>query len=131
MQQGIIRITAQNAYGSPIEPECVLSKWRNDRGVVAREKCKIVCSWDDVTKEMQETLWGFIKEHYIFPSEQEKIGKNDMMKTISNAFQRFKHALKKYCADGPVTAELVWVYHTKRMGHIRTTIYHSTSRSPQ
>jgi hypothetical protein len=25
---------------------------------------------------MQETLWGFIKEHYIFPSEQEKIGKN-------------------------------------------------------
>jgi hypothetical protein len=34
---------------------------------------------------MQETLWGFIKEHYIFPSEEEKIGKNDTMKTISNA----------------------------------------------
>jgi hypothetical protein len=61
--------------GSPIEPEDVLSKWRNDCGVVVREKCKIVWSWDDVTKEMQETLWGFIKEHYIFPSEQEKIGK--------------------------------------------------------
>jgi hypothetical protein len=29
-------------------------------------------SWDDVSKEMQETLWVFIKEHYIFPSEQEK-----------------------------------------------------------
>jgi hypothetical protein len=41
---------------------------------------------------MQETLCGFIKEHYIFPSEQEKIGKNTMMKTISNALWRFKHA---------------------------------------
>jgi hypothetical protein len=33
---------------------------------------------------MQETLWGFIKEHYVFPSEQEKIGKNAMLKAISN-----------------------------------------------
>jgi hypothetical protein len=72
MQQDIIRITDQYADGSPIEPEDVLSKWRNDYGVVAREKCKIVWSWDDVSKEMQETLWVFIKEHYIFPSEQEK-----------------------------------------------------------
>jgi hypothetical protein len=61
-----------------------------------REKCKIVWCWDDVTKEMQETLWGFIKEHYIFPSEEEKIGKNATMKTISNALQRFRHALNKY-----------------------------------
>jgi hypothetical protein len=29
---------------------------------------------------MQETLWGFIEEHYIFPSEQEKIGKNATIK---------------------------------------------------
>jgi hypothetical protein len=45
---------------------------------------------------MQETLWGFIKEYYIFPSEQEKISKNAMMKTISNALRRFRHALNKY-----------------------------------
>jgi hypothetical protein len=45
---------------------------------------------------MQETLWGFIKEHYIFPFETEKIGKNTMMKTISNALRRFRHALNKY-----------------------------------
>jgi hypothetical protein len=45
---------------------------------------------------MQETIWGFIKEHYIFPSKTEKIGKNSMMKTIFNALQRFKHALNKY-----------------------------------
>jgi hypothetical protein len=45
---------------------------------------------------MQETLWGFIKEHYIFLSMKEKIGKNGMMKTISNAFWRFRHALNKY-----------------------------------
>jgi hypothetical protein len=42
MQQGIIRIMAQYVDGSPIEPEGVLSKWQNDRGVVAREKCKII-----------------------------------------------------------------------------------------
>jgi hypothetical protein len=68
----------------------------NDCSVVVREKCKIVWSWDDVTIEMQETLWGFVKEHYIFPSEQEKIGKNSTMKTISNALQMFRHALNKY-----------------------------------
>jgi hypothetical protein len=45
---------------------------------------------------MQETLWGFIKEHYIFPSKQEKIGKNAMLKTISNALQMLRHALNKY-----------------------------------
>jgi hypothetical protein len=86
MQQYIIRITTQYAYGSSIEPKDVLSKWWNDYGVIARKKCKIVWSWDDVSKDMQETLWGFIKEHYIFPSEQEKIGKNATMKTIYNAF---------------------------------------------
>jgi hypothetical protein len=96
MQQGIIRITVQYVDGSTIESEGVLSKWRNDCGVVTREKYKIVWSWDDVTKEMQETLWGFIKEHYIFPSEQEKIDKNITMKTISNALRRFRHALNKY-----------------------------------
>jgi hypothetical protein len=47
---------AQYADGSLIEPEGILSKWGNDCGVVVREKCKIVWSWDDVTKEMQETL---------------------------------------------------------------------------
>jgi hypothetical protein len=45
---------------------------------------------------MQETLWGLIKEHYIFPFEKQQIGKNAMMKTISNALQRFRHALNKY-----------------------------------
>jgi hypothetical protein len=64
---------------------------------------------------MQEKLWGFVKEHYIFPSEQEKITKNAMMETISNALRRFRHALNKYSAERPVTAESVWVYHTKGM----------------
>jgi hypothetical protein len=45
---------------------------------------------------MQETLWGFIEEHYIFPSEQEKIGKNATLKIISNALWRFRHNLNKY-----------------------------------
>jgi sulfur relay (sulfurtransferase) DsrC/TusE family protein len=45
---------------------------------------------------MQETLLGLIKEHYIFPYEKEQIGKNVMMKRISNAHWRFIHALNKY-----------------------------------
>jgi hypothetical protein len=93
MQQGIIRIYID---GASIEPECVLSKWQNDGGVVVRKKSKIVWSWDDVTTEMQETLWGFIKEHYIFPSEKEKNDKNAMIKIISSALRRFRHALNKY-----------------------------------
>jgi hypothetical protein len=75
MHQGIIRIMVQYIDGSPIELEGVLSKWQNDYGVVARENCKIILSWDDVTEEMLETLRRFVKKHYIFPLEQEKIGK--------------------------------------------------------
>jgi hypothetical protein len=45
---------------------------------------------------MQETLWGFIKEHYIFPSLKEKISKNATLKTISNALRRFRHAFNQY-----------------------------------
>jgi hypothetical protein len=44
IQQDIIRITTQYTDESPIESEGVLSKWRNDYGVVAREECKIVWS---------------------------------------------------------------------------------------
>jgi hypothetical protein len=99
MQQGIIKITVQYADGSPIEPEGVLSKWQNDCCVVAREKWKIVWSWDDVTKEIQETLWGFITAHYIFLSKLEKIGKNVMMKIISIALRRFRHALINYYVE--------------------------------
>jgi hypothetical protein len=44
---------------------------------------------------MQATLCRFIKEHYVFLSEQEKIGKNATLKTISNALRRFRHALNK------------------------------------
>jgi hypothetical protein len=45
---------------------------------------------------MEETLLGFIKEYYIFPSEKEQISKNATMKTISNALRRLRHALNKY-----------------------------------
>jgi hypothetical protein len=41
MQKGIIKVTTQFPDGSPIEPKDVLSKWRNDCGVLAWEKCKI------------------------------------------------------------------------------------------
>jgi hypothetical protein len=96
MLQGIIRIAVQYVDGSPIESKGILLKWRNDCSVVAREKYKIIWSWDDVLNDMQETLWGFIKEHYISSSKKEKIGKNAMMKIISNALRRFRHSLNKY-----------------------------------
>jgi hypothetical protein len=44
MQQDIIRITAQYADGSSIEPKGILPKWQNDCGVIAREKGKVIWS---------------------------------------------------------------------------------------
>jgi hypothetical protein len=41
MQQDIMRITAQYADGSPIEPKGVLSKWQNDCSVVARKNAEM------------------------------------------------------------------------------------------
>jgi putative AlgH/UPF0301 family transcriptional regulator len=38
---------------------------------------------------------------------------------------------KVLCLGGPITTESVWVYHTKRMGHICITTYYSTSHRPQ
>jgi hypothetical protein len=81
---------------------------------------------------MQATLWRFIKENYIFPSEQEKNGKNAMLETISNAFWRFRHALNKYYVQrGMSPLNQIGVYHAKRMGHIHTTTYHSISHRPE
>jgi hypothetical protein len=34
-------VLSQFPVGSPIEPKGILSKWRNDNDVLAREKCKI------------------------------------------------------------------------------------------
>jgi hypothetical protein len=41
MQQDIIRLTTQYGDGSPIEPKGILSNWRNDCGVVARENARL------------------------------------------------------------------------------------------
>jgi hypothetical protein len=40
MHEGIIKVAAQFPNGLPIEPKGVKSKWCNDYGVLAREKCK-------------------------------------------------------------------------------------------
>jgi hypothetical protein len=61
---------------------------------------------------MQQALWGFIKEHYIFPSEQEKIGKNATMKTISKALWRFNHILNKYYVQRGQSPLNLFVYIT-------------------
>jgi hypothetical protein len=42
MQEGIIKVTSHFPNGLPIEPKDVLSKWCNDYGVHARQKCKII-----------------------------------------------------------------------------------------
>jgi hypothetical protein len=44
MQEEIIRIMEYFSNGAPIGPSGVNSKWRNDRSVLAWEKCKIVWS---------------------------------------------------------------------------------------
>jgi hypothetical protein len=42
MQEGIIKGMVKFPNGSPIEPKGMLSKWRNDYGVLGMEKCKII-----------------------------------------------------------------------------------------
>jgi hypothetical protein len=43
--------------GSPIEPKGVLSKWRNDCGVLVRKKCKITwIDWGVVLVNEKEAL---------------------------------------------------------------------------
>jgi hypothetical protein len=79
MQDGIIRIMEQFSDGAPLGSSGVNSKWRNDYGVLAREKCKIVWSnWGAVPESEKDALWEQIKRHYIFPTdvEHQEFGKS-------------------------------------------------------
>jgi hypothetical protein len=97
MQEGIIKVTTQFPDGSPIEPKGVLSKWRNDCGVLAREKYKITwIDWGTVLVNEKEDLWELIKTHYVFPSEHEEHGKRATILTIGRALRRFRHVLNKF-----------------------------------
>ncbi len=72
--------------GSPIEPKGVNSKWHNDYGVLAREKCKITqIDWGDVLVNEKEALWELIKAHYVFPSEHEERGKRATILAMGRA----------------------------------------------
>jgi hypothetical protein len=86
MQEGIIMVIVQLPDGSPIEPKCVLSKWLNDYGVLARKKCKITwIDWGIVPVNEKEALWELIKAHYVFPSEHEEHDKRATILTIGRA----------------------------------------------
>jgi hypothetical protein len=104
MQEGIIKVTMQFLDVPPIEPEGVLSKGRNDCGVLTRGKCKI--TWidlGDVPVNEKEALWELIKAHYFFPSEHEEHGKRATILTIGRALQRFRHALNKFYVQPSVS----------------------------
>jgi hypothetical protein len=58
MQEGIIKLTTQFPDGSPIEPKGISSKWRNDWGVLVREKFKVTwIDWGVVLVNEKEALW--------------------------------------------------------------------------
>jgi hypothetical protein len=66
MQEGIIKVTSQFPYESPIGPKCILSKWRNDYGVLVREKCKIIWSnWGVIQVKEKEASCELIKTLYL------------------------------------------------------------------
>jgi hypothetical protein len=90
-------VTAQFPDGSSIESKGVLSKWHNDYGVLAMEKCKSVwIDWGAGPVNEKEVLWELIKAHYVFPSEHKERGKRAIILTIGWALRRFKHALNKF-----------------------------------
>jgi hypothetical protein len=82
---------------SPIEPRGINSKWCNDSGVHAREKCKITwINWSAVLVNEKEALWELIKAHYLFPSKHEESGKRATILTIGRTLRRFRHPLNKF-----------------------------------
>jgi hypothetical protein len=84
--KGIIKVTTQFPYGSPIEPKGVPSKWCNVCGVLTREKYKITwIDWGVVPVTEKESLFELIKEHYVFISEHEERGKRATILTIGRA----------------------------------------------
>jgi hypothetical protein len=97
MQEGIIKVTAQFLDGSPIEPKCVNAKWRNDCGVLVREKCKITwIDWDIIPVNEKEALWELIRTQFVFPSEHEECGTRATILTIGRALRRFRHAVNMF-----------------------------------
>jgi hypothetical protein len=125
MQKGIIKVTAQFLDGSPIEPKGINSKWRNDYGVLVREKYKITwIHWGVVPVNEKDALWELIKAHHVFPSEYEERGKRATILTIGRAQTC---TLQVLCSTWCFTVQSVWVHHTKGMEHLQRTAYHSRS----
>jgi hypothetical protein len=88
MQEEIIKVTVQFPNGSPIEPKGVNSKWHNDCGVLAMEKCKITwIDWGTIPANEKEAFWKLIKAHYVFPSEHEECGNKTTILTIGWPFE--------------------------------------------
>jgi hypothetical protein len=97
IHEGIIKVTTQCPNGSPIEPKGILSKWRNECGVLASEKCKITgIDRGAVSVNEKEALWELIKTHYVFLFEYEERGKRATILTIGRALRWFRHALNKF-----------------------------------
>jgi hypothetical protein len=97
IHEGITKVTSQFPDGSSIEPKCVLSKWHNNYGVLARRKCKITwIDWGAVPVNEKEALWELIKTHYAFPFEHEQRDKRATILTIGRALRRLRHALHKF-----------------------------------
>jgi hypothetical protein len=108
MREGIIKVTMQFPDGLPIEPKCVNSKWRNEWGVLVREKYKITwVDWGAFLVNEKEALWELIKAHYVFPSEHEEHGKRATILAIGRALWRFRHLLNKFYVQ-PEVSPLKW-----------------------
>jgi hypothetical protein len=58
-----MKVTTQFPYGWPVQPEDVLSKWHNDCGVLAREKCKIIWYNWVMLQKMRKKLYGNWSRH--------------------------------------------------------------------
>jgi hypothetical protein len=105
MQEGIIKVTVQFLDDLPIEPKGVNAKWRNDCGILAREKCKITwIDWGAVPVNENEALRELIKAHYVFPSEHEECGERATILTIGRALRRFRHTLNTFYVQPVVSS---------------------------
>lgn len=96
LSKAVYVVTSVNKFGAPIEPDGINAKWRNDCGIMAREKCKIIWdNWKNVDDAEKDALWYEMKQRYLFPPEMQEDGKKATIDTIGRCLRTFRCNLNR------------------------------------
>jgi hypothetical protein len=96
MQEEIIKVMMQFPYGSPIEPKGVLSKWRNDYGVLARGNVRYLDWLGRCSNKWEKNFMEIDKGTLCLSLWTWRTWQKGYILTIGLALWRFRHALNKF-----------------------------------